>query len=152
MSRLMERLDKLTERMIDIDSLLPSGKVAPLPLKTIFDNLRYYTVLGFMWLGVRILRDDETILSLAAALVLALVVLFLGVLVALQTSAIAFVVVGTTFYAVLNPRQAVALRRKLRANNAWVKAATWLLVAPVIAAMVSVSTALFKALSRAGLL
>lgn len=153
MRKFFARADRLIDRMIDIDSLVPpKGRIRPVQIKVIFDNLRYYPLLAFLWVGVRILQKDGLWLSSLGAIALGVFVLFFGMLVLMQTWMIALIVFITTVGSLLPPRLAVAFRRRVRAKNNWAKAAVLLLISPVLLAAWGLGVALMGALSRVGVI
>ncbi|WP_270175198.1 hypothetical protein [Diaphorobacter sp. ED-3] len=153
MRKLIARLDRLADHMIDTDAIMPEGgRARPPHLKEIFDNLRYYPVLGFLWIGVRVLYADGTTISYIASALLGVVVLVLLFLVALQTWAIALVALIGFIGALLPPRWAVRLRRRIKAKGFLAWTAALILLSPLLFAAWTVAAALFSALARANLI
>jgi hypothetical protein len=59
MQLFLRRLDRFIEHTIDWDLIAPSGKpMAPMKPKVIFDNLRYYPLLGLLAVVTRALVSD----------------------------------------------------------------------------------------------
>lgn len=153
MRNFFARVDRLVDRMIDTDSFIPAkGRIRPVQIKVIFDNLRYYPLLAFLWVGVSILQKDQLLISSLGGVTLAGFVLIFGLLVVLQTWMIALIMFVSTIGALLPPRWAVAFRRHVRANHNWAKATVLLLISPVLLAAWALVVALLGALSRAGVI
>ncbi len=152
MKKFLKRLDRLADRMIDSDSLVPEkGRIQPVQIKTIFDNLRYYTVLAFLWAGVQLLLRDGASHTAVAAVVLAVLTFPLAMLVFMQSSYILLTTTFGVFAALLAPRTAVRLSRRLRSHDILLKSAVLLMVVPIMGAAVLLATAIISALIRAGI-
>lgn len=153
MAGIFGRLDRLVDRMIETETLLPRPGRLKLPtLKPIFENLRYYTVLAFLWYGVRVLRDDGGWLASAGGAVLAVTVFVLGLLTAMQTTTIVLATAVGVTSALMPPRTVVRLRKRLRESDAALKWFALPLTAVVVAIAATVGAGLFGALARAGLM
>lgn len=151
MLKFIQRLNRLIDTMLDLDSLTPvPGRIRPVPIKVIFDNLRYYTVLAFMALGFKLLRTEGTSFATASATILGLFILALLILVAMQTALILLVTAFTAISALIPPRTAVAIRRKLRSDDKKLKVAALLLTLPIVAIALVIATTLSSALMRSG--
>lgn len=152
-ARFGKRLDQVLERMIETSTLLPQrGRLKLITLKMIFDNLRCYGVLAFMWVGVRVLRADGDWWTWLASWVLGLVTLTLGVLTAFQSS---FLIIGGVlgvFSALLEPRFAVRVRRKLKTDDRAMNLLVYPLGGLICALLWILGGGLMSALARAGLL
>lgn len=145
MKQLLARASLLADRMIDVDSIIPpKGKTKPIQLKTIFDNLRYYPLLAFLWLGVQILRQGDSWYHLVGAIVLFFMILSLGVLTALQTWAITLMVGVTTISSLLPPRWAVQLRKTIRSKSPLAVLLAAVLVLPILLATWTLAVALLS--------
>ncbi|MCZ2498911.1 hypothetical protein GN316_19280 [Xylophilus sp. Kf1] len=111
MRSFIRRLDKFVEHTIDWDVIAPPGKaLEPMKLKTIFDNLRYYPLLGLLAVVVKALWLDASIVSTIVAVIIGAVCVVLGMLVAMQSSAIYLATVWAAV-ALLTPRRAAAHAR-----------------------------------------
>lgn len=153
MLKLLKRLDRLTDTMVDADALLSAkGGLRPVQIKAIFDNLRYYAALGFMWVGVKLLWGHDEWHAAFSAAALAAVTIALGILVALQTAYIFLTLTFVTTSALLPPRVAVRLRRGVRTDDWKIKTAAVLLACVIAGAMIVIASALLEALSRTGFL
>ncbi|WP_208934002.1 hypothetical protein [Paracidovorax avenae] len=153
MLNFVRKLDRLAEKMIDSEVLLPGkGRISPISIKTIFENLRYYTVLAFLFAGMQLLLKDGARLTTVAALVLGLAMAPLALLVYMQTS---YIVLASSFgcvVALMSPRTGIRLRDRLRASDRTLKVVVFSLVVPIMGACVLLGTAIVTALARAGLL
>lgn len=153
MLKFVRRLDRLAEQMIDSDSLLPGkGRIPPVSIKTIFENLRYYTVLAFLFAGMQLLLKDGATLTKIAAVVLGIAMAPLALLVYMQTS---YIVLTSSFgciVALMAPRTGIRLRNRLRTSDRALKVAVFSLVIPIMGACVLLGAAIASALARAGLL
>lgn len=151
--RFGKRLDGVLERMAETSMLLPQrGRLKLITLKMIFDNLRCYGVLAFMWVGVRVLRDDGGWWTWLASWVLGLVTLTLGVLTAFQSS---FLIIGGVLgvcSALLEPRFAVRIRRKVKTDDRALNLLVYTLGIGICASLWILGGGLMRALARAGLL
>lgn len=109
------RLDKYVDAVIELDSLWSVNHLrSPVPLKVLFDNLRYYTVLAFLWLGVKLLRESGSTLTASA---LGLIVIALGILTVMQTATIFMAAALSTTLSLLPRAHSVSLRRSLRSKK-----------------------------------
>lgn len=150
MAGFFSRLDKYVDSVIDLDALWGKDQLrSPTPIKVIFDNLRYYTVLVFMWLGVKLLRDSAYTVT---AYSLGGFVLVLGLLTVMQTAAILMAAAFSGAFSLLPRAQSVRLRRSIRSRKITIKLLTVLIVVPIVVLVMSIASSLFAALSRANLL
>lgn len=144
------RLDKYVDAVIELDSLWSVNHLrSPVPLKVLFDNLRYYTVLAFLWLGVKLLRESGSALTASA---LGLIVIALGILTVMQTATIFMAAALSTTLSLLPRAHSVSLRRSLRSKKIAIKLISLLIVLPIIGLVMTVASSLFLALSKANLL
>lgn len=144
------RLDKYVDAVIELDSLWSVNHLrSPVPLKVLFDNLRYYTVLAFLWLGVKLLRESGSTLTASA---LGLIVIALGILTVMQTATIFMAAALSTTLSLLPRAHSVSLRRSLRSRKIAIKLISLLIVLPIIGLVMTVASSLFLALSKANLL
>ncbi|RYF06718.1 MAG: hypothetical protein EOO31_09025 [Comamonadaceae bacterium] len=136
-----------------MNSVFPSPhRVVPLTLRLVFDNLRYYTVLAFMWVGVKLLRQDTGWPAELGAPVLASLTIGLGLLTAWQTMWIAFSAVFTTASMLLPPRLAVRLRRRLRDRDALLLGFAFIVGILVYCTVLVLGASILGTLSRSNLL
>lgn len=153
MRSFFQRLDLYVEKMIDTDGMLSAKRrLQPIPIKALFDNLRYYMVLAFMWVGVKLLRAQDDALAVVTAILLAAVTSALGCLVALQSSFIFLATVFTLIGSLMPRRKAVRLRRNIRANAGPMKILVLVFAVVVAATMVFSVTVLLATLGKNGLL
>ena len=114
----LRRLDRFIEHTIDWDLIAPSGKpAASMKLKVIFDNLRYYPLLGLLVVVAKALVSDGAWGSVIAALVLGLMTFILGILVMIQSSAIYTATVVPALSMLMPQRTAVRARAMLRRSS-----------------------------------
>lgn len=152
MRKFSSRLDAWLDKVIDIESFFPGRQIAPVPLKLIFDNLRYYPVLAFMWVGVRLLREQTWWLAWVAAALLGALTIGLAWLVAYQTAwtwITAFVAAVMSF---ISPEARQRVMENYEERNEWLFGVVALVTLFVIACAAAISTAIISALSRTNLL
>ena len=150
MRRFIKRLDKYIDAVIDLDSIWSAQAIAkPVPVKAIFDNLRYFTTLAFMWVGVRLLRDAG---YQVASWIFGVCVYALGLLVVMQFVALLMAVTLSTVTNLLPPRTAVRIRKAMRSHSTAVKIAQLVLTVPMIVFTLLIGASLIQALAKANLL
>lgn len=153
MRSFLKRLDRLLDAIIEIDALNGRrGRVKIVTLKVIFDNLRYYTVLAFLWIGMRLLRDADNWISRGGAALLWGLILCLGCLVVFQTSTILVAAVMSSVSALLPLRTAAKWRRVLRKGGRSLTILVLVLGFFLISIVWLVGAGLTVALGKAGLL
>lgn len=114
----LHRLDRFIEHTIEWDLIAPSGKpMAPMKLKVIFDNLRYYPLLGLLAVIVKALISDGAWGSIIAALIFGLMTFILSILVMIQSSAIYIATVVPALSMLMPQRSAVRARAMLRRSS-----------------------------------
>lgn len=152
MRQFLKRADRLFDYVIGLDGLLNNKKFRPATLKDIVDNLRYYTVLGFLWVGAKALMSEKSAIASYAAVVLFLVIFVLLFLVAAQTALIILMATAGWMSMLLPPRVAVRARARLRKDDWYMKIALLGLMFPVLFSAWLVATGLIAALTRSGAL
>ncbi|WP_155500144.1 hypothetical protein [Comamonas testosteroni] len=152
MRKFLSRADRLFDYVVGVDGFFVNKKIKPATVKDIFDNLRYYTVLGFLWVGIKALWKDDSNIAFYAALVLSIVTAGLLLLVAAQTALVILMSTAGWVTMLLPPRVAVRARARLRKDDWSVKAALLALMCPVLISAWLVATGLIGALSRTGVL
>lgn len=153
MQKFIKRLDRWVDMMIDAKSLFPGPhRVVPITLKMVFENLRYYTVLAFMWIGVRLLRQDVGWPADFGAPILMWITVGLGLLTAWQTTWIAFSATFTSISMLLPPRLAVRVRRRIRTQDAWMFGVALTTAMLIFGCAVALGGSILSTLSRSNLL
>ena len=152
MRKFLKRADRLFDYVVGVDGFFDNKKFRPATVKDIFENLRYYTVLGFIWVGLKALWRDGNSLTLYAAIVLSVVMAVLLLLVAAQTALLVIMSTAGWVSMLLPPRVAVRARARLRKDDWVMKSALLALMFPVLVSVWMVATGLIAALTRAGVL
>lgn len=153
MKQFFGRLSDLCDHMIDTESLMPNkGRLKPIQIKTIFDNLRYYPLLAFLWFGVRLLQEDGSGTATVGWIVLFGVFAVLAILVVAQTWLVVLATVVTVVGGLLPSRWRATFRRRVRTRPVWLNVVGGIVTALLVLASYGVGAGLFRALSRAGLL
>lgn len=152
MRKFLKRADRLFDYVVGLDALLINKKFRPANLKDIIDNLRSYTVLGFLWIGAKALIREQGTATSYAAFVFFLVIFVLLFLVAAQTSLIILMSVVGWGTMLLPPRVAVRARMHLRKDIWYMKMALLVLMFPVLFSAWMVAAGLIDALARSGVL
>ncbi len=153
MKKFLKRLDRLLDAVIEWDSFTAQhGRVKIVTLKAIFDNLRYYPVLAFLWVAMRLLRETDSWISRGGAALLRTLVFGLGMLVVFQTSALLIAAVISITSALLPLRTAVRLRRVLRKGGLGLHIFGLILTLGLISIIWLVGVGLTISLDRGGLL
>lgn len=135
MKKFFGRLSDLCDHLIDTESLMPNkGRLRPIQIKAIFDNLRYYPLLAFLWFGVRILQKMAGSAAAVGSVVLVAVFVALSILVVAQTWLVVLATLLTIVGGLLPPRWAVTFRSRVRARKGWANAIAILLTAILVLA------------------
>ncbi len=149
MRKFLKRLVRFADLTIDLDGLIPPKRgFQPVQLKTIFDNLRCYTVLAFLVVGVQFLLKSDAPSSVFAAYFIGSFTVFLFLLVFYQSAFIILATCTGMVAAFLSPRSLVVLRRQIRTNETAVKIAAIVLGLPVGIFSGSLFWAVGKAISQ----
>lgn len=152
MRKFLKRADRLFDYVVGVDGFFVNRKFKPATVKDIFENLRYYTVLGFIWVGVKALWNDSSSIATYAAFVLSVVMAVLLLLVAAQTALVILMSTAGWVAMLLPPRVAVRARARLRKDDWSMKIALLALMFPVLLSAWMVATGLIGALTRTGVL
>lgn len=152
MRKMLRRLSHFFDEVIQTDYFIPTKRFKPATLKDIFDNLRYYAVLAFMWAGLTILLKDSKPFAIYAAVVLGIFLALLAFAVIIQTTLILLICAIGLIGAIVPPRVSARARRRIRKGEPHIKVAVLALCIPVGLSAWAVVAGLVGAVIRTGAL
>ncbi|MDT0137724.1 hypothetical protein [Acidovorax sp. PRC11] len=139
--------------VIELDNLvIGPGRTARVTLKMLFENLRYYPVLAFMWVGVKLLKHDPSLPAQVSGILLMGLTILLGLLTVWQSTWVAFSASLTTLSMLLPLRVAARFRKMVRLRSPWVYVLFAAVAGTVISSVMLLAASIVSALNRAGLL
>ncbi len=153
MKSFFKRLNRWIDAVIELENLRAQhGRLKLVTLKVVFENLRYYPLLAFLWVAMRLLRETDNWISRGGAALLWILTVGLGIFVVFQTSSILIAGVMTSASALLPMRTAAKWRRVLRKGGLALNIFAILLGLALISLVWLVGVGLTVALTRANLL